>query len=781
MSDLNLNNIFVSDSGRVSFSGLSSGIDFVGAVNAIIQARRIPADSLETRITDNQAKIAALKTLRTNLEAVRDAVDTLRGAVSFDNSTDIFESKQAFAFSSRTDSTTPTDAASILGVAVTNRAQAASHKIEVLQVAEAHKVASNLQGTQSSSLSLSGDIVVNGTTITVSSSDSLLDLRDRINSANDTTEVSASVVQSGPSEYTLVLTADDTGENITLSDSSGTVLQSLGFIDGSAIIQNELQAAQAAQFRADDLVDETRGRFQSSAVSDADALLSSGTGTLSFLIGGSSVSTVAYDSSTDSLQTVADNINADSTLASNGITASVFRDVDGFVLRVNSTTDGFRVSDTGTLTTDISLTEDLHFSDVFTAQDTALGITEDYIFRDETGAAVTGVVGTSTVSISASDTLADVQAAFDAVTGVDASIEAFGGGFRLVVSETGTGNSLIVDPQGSDGLGFDERERVLERTSNTVSDLFEGVTLSLFNAEVGTTVNIDIEQDLSAAKTAIADLVTAYNTAKVFINTQTEFDPNTGQPAEGAVLANNTVVGDIDAQLQGLIGSLVDGADEDFSVLSQIGVNFVDNASLDDPLNRDTLEIDDTVLDEALINNADEVRNLLAFDFTSSSPDLLLLDFDGQSAYRSAGYTIDITFSGGAITDATVTGDSAITPSFSGRNITIDSGGAQGIELLFTGDASVSGLTINFTKGVASDLYFGVDDILDESTGAIENEIEALEDTNDQHQARIDQIDVRLELQRDSLLRQFIAAETAISELDSVQTTLNQLLGGDNG
>lgn len=779
MSDLNLNNIFVSDSGRVSFSGLTSGIDFVGAVEAIIGARRIPADSLETRITENQAKIAALKTLRSNLEEVRDAVDVLRGAVSFDNSSNIFESKQAFAFSTRTDSTAATDAASLLGVAVTNRAQAASHRIEILQVAESHKVASDLQGTQISDLSLSGTITINGTDITVSTTDSLLDLRDRINAANDTTGVRASVVQSGPSEFTLALTADETGENISLADSSGTVLQTLGFIDGGGVIQNELQAAKTAQFRADNLIDESRGRFESSAVADADALLSSGTGTLDFLVAGASVSTVAYDSSTDSLQDVADNINSNATLAASGITASVFQDIDGFQLRVNSTTDGFRISDSGTLATDISLTEDLHHSEVVTASGTALGITEDYIFRDETGAAVTGVLGTSTVSISASDTLSDIQAAFDAVSGVDASIESYGGGFRLVVSQTGTGNSLIVDPQGADGLGFDQRTRILERSSNTVSDLFEGVTLSLFNAEVGTTVNIDVEQDLSAAKSAIADLVTAYNQAKVFINTQREFDPNTGAPAETAVLARSTVVGDIDGQLQSLIGQFVSGADKDFSVLSQIGINFVDNATLDDPLNKDTLEIDDTLLDEALISNADEVRDLLAFDFTSSSPDLLLLNFDGQPAYRSAGYSIDVTFSGGAITAATVTGDSAIVPSFSGRNITIDSGGAQGLELLFNGDSSVSGITINFTKGIASELYFGVDDVLDEANGAIAAEIEALEDTNTQHENRIDQLDVRLELQRDALLRQFIAAETALSKFDSTASALDQILGGN--
>ena len=58
MSDfLNLNNVAVDDSGRVTISGLSSGIDIHGTVDAIIAARRIPVDNLE---------IVALATSRTS-------------------------------------------------------------------------------------------------------------------------------------------------------------------------------------------------------------------------------------------------------------------------------------------------------------------------------------------------------------------------------------------------------------------------------------------------------------------------------------------------------------------------------------------------------------------------------------------------------------------------------------------------------------------------------------------------------------------------------------------
>ena len=62
--ELNFNSLTVDANGRVSFSGLSSGIDFRSVVDSIMAARRIPVDTLETRVADNQDQITALEDLR---------------------------------------------------------------------------------------------------------------------------------------------------------------------------------------------------------------------------------------------------------------------------------------------------------------------------------------------------------------------------------------------------------------------------------------------------------------------------------------------------------------------------------------------------------------------------------------------------------------------------------------------------------------------------------------------------------------------------------------------
>ena len=67
-------------------------------------------------------------------------------------------------------------------------------------------------------------------TITVSSTDSLQDIRDRINNANtgaSGTGVGATIVQTSATEFILVLTADDTGTDMIITD-TGSVLSGLG-------------------------------------------------------------------------------------------------------------------------------------------------------------------------------------------------------------------------------------------------------------------------------------------------------------------------------------------------------------------------------------------------------------------------------------------------------------------------------------------------------------------------------------------------------------------------
>ncbi|MGI9419652.1 MAG: flagellar filament capping protein FliD [Geminicoccaceae bacterium] len=600
-TSLNLDSLSVDSSGRVSFSGLGSGIDARAAVDGIITAKRIPIDRIEQRLSDNDARIAILNDIESLTRNLLDAADGLRGTVSFDGAGDIFEAKGSFASSSRTDAQTASNAAEILGVSVTNRAQATRHTIEVVQIASAHKIASDsIAGAADDPLNLQGTFEINGASITLEDSDTLFNLRDKINAANggdNATGVTASFVSISENERILTLTADETGADqaITLTDSGGLtaplddqILQSLGILDGTAAIKNELQTAANAEIRVDGL---------------------------------------------------------------------------------------------------------------------------------------------------------------EQIGGID----------------------------------------VIERSSNTIDDVFDGVTLSLFKAEAGTTITLDVEPDLNQVKSAVVDLVDAYNELRTYINTQaqSEVEDEAGEITEG-LLAGTSVLSEIRSKLSGAIGGAVQGNDPTFNSLAQIGITIQGQSEVGNPLLANTLAIDETKLDEALLNQSDAVRELFTFGFSSSSSDVLLAGFNDRTGYSETGYTLNVAYADGEIVSANINGDPDGSDDGSvtvdGTRLTVTSGDAEGLQLLYQGDASASGIQLDISVGVGAQIQAAASRLLDSDSGTIGGQVDTLTDQNERGQSRIDRLEERLERQRENLLARFAAMESALASmntlLESIRGQIDAAFGG---
>ncbi|MEX0760170.1 MAG: flagellar cap protein FliD N-terminal domain-containing protein, partial [Tistlia sp.] len=409
MSDSLINGSLVTDtSGRVRYSGFSSGIDFNQIVEATYAAKRIPIDRIEAKIDTNKTKIEALNSMSSLMQGVKTSLSTLYGKIAIGNSSDIFSAKSAFASTSRSDGATGSPAANLVGVTTTNAAEASSHEIEVLQIAKAHKLGSGTFASISTALGSSGSFDVNGKTITVAASDTLADLRDRLNNANTGSApsgVSASIVSVGSNQSVLVLTATETGKDIVLDNETGGTLADLGISeDGGVSFSNELQAAQKALLKADGLLDPSK--FESTLVASASDPLSN-----------------------------------------------------------------YGVTGTG----------------------------NTFELRSGAGALL------GTVTYDSTDTLDTLAAKIGAVAGVTAEVVTEGGEVRLAIS--GDGGAAISVKNDSNslvaGLGIVRADQIIERSGNTINDLFTGITLSLFQAEVGTTIKIDVERDLSAVKTAV--------------------------------------------------------------------------------------------------------------------------------------------------------------------------------------------------------------------------------------------------------------------------------------
>lgn len=250
--------------GSSQILGLSSGLNTQEIVQALVAARRQPAVQLESKVTANEARLEAYSELTGLITDFKASLDGLRGEVGF-FADSIFDNKVAFT-QSRPTTTAPgghvaSQADSILGVSVTDKAEPGVHTVEVVSLARSHQIRTDAVADRSASLASQGIAIgtfdVNGQTINVDGDDSLLDLRDKINASGS--GVRATVVSASPTQNFLVLNAEETGVINTIDLAGGTgTSDSLGLTDTGAI-KNELQAATDATIRVNNLgVDVTR-------------------------------------------------------------------------------------------------------------------------------------------------------------------------------------------------------------------------------------------------------------------------------------------------------------------------------------------------------------------------------------------------------------------------------------------------------------------------------------------------------------------------------------------
>jgi flagellar hook-associated protein 2 len=214
-----------------SFSGLASGIqwrDMVTQIMEIESARKLTP--ISNRAATQQDRADAWKRFEGLIRDLSTATTGLKDGT-------------AFGQFGVTVPKSPTTDKELLTAAVTSAAAPGSYAIEVRAIAQQEKIRST---TGVSSLSeargLSGDFLVGGRSVSLSAGDSLTGIRDKINAVNSGSSpsgVTASIVTVSATEHYLTLTADNSGtRGIELVDSGdGTstngVLKQLGLLTGA--------------------------------------------------------------------------------------------------------------------------------------------------------------------------------------------------------------------------------------------------------------------------------------------------------------------------------------------------------------------------------------------------------------------------------------------------------------------------------------------------------------------------------------------------------------------
>lgn len=236
-----------------------SDFDTSELVEAKLSSRYTRLDSLNTEVSDNETKIAAYQDMQDKLQDVTDTLAALRGDTSSTGKTeDVFRDRTTYLSSSNSST-----ASTYMSASVDEGTDLGSHTITISQVATSNILTTTAQTSKSDALGWSGTIKLGtgsgssatSASINITSSMSLADIADDINNEQSTSGVKASVMKVSDSEYQLVLTSTETGQTITASDTTGSVLSSnLGLINsttGAIVSDMVLQDAQNAEFTVD--------------------------------------------------------------------------------------------------------------------------------------------------------------------------------------------------------------------------------------------------------------------------------------------------------------------------------------------------------------------------------------------------------------------------------------------------------------------------------------------------------------------------------------------------
>lgn len=219
----------------------------------------------------------------------------------------------------------------------------------------------------------------------------------------------------------------------------------------------------------------------------------------------------------------------------------------------------------------------------------------------------------------------------------------------------------------------------IERSSNTIDDVIEGITLNLNNAEQGTEIKLNIVTDASAVMANVASFVEAVNIVRAQIQAITSVDDD----GQGSILTGNYAVDIIAQKLKFItadIGLGFTNFDQDaqtgdrYSALSQLGIlTDAEEGSASYGL----LKVDFEILEKALKDDPSGVAELFSAKYLgkSQSPDFTYTSLVEKTT-KAGVYDIQIVSDGTTITSATINGEPA---KVSGWGITGMSGDALGL------------------------------------------------------------------------------------------------------
>jgi len=671
-------------------AGLASGFDWRSMIDQLMEIEHRGVDLVEDQKTDYESKLEIFQSINTKLLSFKTQSTSLASSKAFN----------VFSSSLTTDSTTY-KASDMISASTSTSAAPGTHTITMNSnsaVAQARQISSKSFTTYDTALSLSGELVINGRAMEVETTDDLWDIRDKINNLNsgtNATGITASVMTVSSSNYRLILTSDDTGEDaFTIFDASTSNILStgLGFTDGTTSVNNYVSNG-----------------FQSEAFSSSTQAVGSMLGLSNTLTGTGivigDVTDIDIDLSTDSLTDIADEINDESTGNVSASVVSTTEDgVTTYRLKIVNTTGstdnnnvlqalGLIKGDQGNVAevhqgssvlyndTDVLLDSDnggaddlttINMTDLRIAASDSAGVAIGDTIRvsgtktDGTTVTATGTVNTDFTTVAQFMTWLDGEFtgggspanavtvrfddglikitddnAGDSQLSITISANNEGDGKLDFGAVSATTEGYTMETQAGQDAKITIDGTAVTSSSNVIDDVIAGVTLNLKTVEADKTITLTVARDYDTIKSSVQSLLDQYNEVMTDINAQFAYDEDT---ETAGLLQGDATLRSVKTELVDIVVSTITGLPSTINALSLIGITSDDDGNL---------SIDDDDFKDAFNNNFNGLERVFVAEGSTTDGDVQYINHANETV--AGEYAINITT---AATQAQATGTS---------------------------------------------------------------------------------------------------------------------------
>ena len=601
--------------GPVSVDGLISGLDTKSIIEQLVALQASRVAKLQAKQADQTEKIALFQTLQANYLSVRTAASSLKSPSLFD---------QRSVSSSDTDILTATASAT---------AAVGSHQLVVKQLAKKNQYVSNRFSDTNATTLGSGTLTVTvgtgasavSTDITIDTSNNTLEgIAAAINGSGANVTAAIIKVDSSSAPYQLTVTAKEggAGNAVSISHTAGIKTSVTGEVlgKGAAASTQDTDDSNAKTYALRHIPNANTTTVKVNGVAQAEGIAATLTAqdTGGTLPAGTQFHYVVA-AVVGGVETVVSGISSVTTptgAADNSVQVQ-FGDVQNATeYRV------YRISDAQAGTPGSPVLAD------FTGQNSRIGTVSDngsatFTFTDTNQAQTAALTTTTTGAYTLDETTGAVAFFADQTLTVTADYE-----YDLEFKQSQAAQDAIIE------FGAGANAVTIRKSSNEISDVIEGVTLSLKKEDAAATIIVEVKRSTLGVTGSVQSLLDAINDTEAFIQENSFFDAETN--ATGPLFSDFnlfTTRSRVSEILTGVVKSIAPGK---IRALSEAGIS----------LSPDTgnYALDTAKFSSLLASKPDELRDLFASVATATDTDIQALAFSAKTKTSSSlGYAVQIT------------------------------------------------------------------------------------------------------------------------------------------